>query len=288
MVDKKAKLYEEKYLPYKGSFNGPVQSIYEIIRVGILQIFGAKRPFKNKILIISSLLITYVPAIIMVGILFLAPPLMRGQMRIQESIPNLMSGISSIVIILSGASAALLLCDDRKFHVTALYFSRSLRRREYLFGKIGAIAIVLLIITLGPSLLLFVGFCLRSYSPLKYFLTHLHQLENIFLTSMVETIFLSSISLVIASFIKERNIAVGIAVSTPFVLTAVMQMLRNNLKNDIFMFFSPIDLIGTFNSYIFLGKAGYAIKLGEVILVIFSIAAFLFFLIFYRYSKVER
>ncbi len=288
MAGEKARVYEEKYTPYRGSFNGPLQSIYEISRVGVRQILGVKQPFKNKILIILSLLITYVPAVIMIGILFLAPPLMMRQMQIQRSMLGLMIDISAVVIILSGASSALLLCDDRKFHTTALYFSRSLSRYEYLLGKIGAMAFVLSITTIGPPLILFLGFVLRSYTPLKYFLSHLQQFGAIFLCGTVETAFFSSISLVIASFIKERHMAVGIAISTPFVLTAIMQMLGSALKNDLFRLFSPIDLMNSFNSYVFLKKVDYSFGIGAISLVISSSIALFTGILFYRYSKVER
>ena len=87
------------------------------------------------------------------GALFLADRRQRGRDGANKSL----FVYSMILMVLSATVGASIISRDVRHRALLMYFSRSITRADYLLGKFLALVLFLLLVTLGPGLLLFLG-----------------------------------------------------------------------------------------------------------------------------------
>lgn len=182
---------------------------------------------------------------------------------------------STILFVFAAIVAPELLCRDRREGVINLYLVRPLTGGDYLVARWLAFLTVILVATWVPQTILFLGLSAGDPDPMKYLQLHWLDIPRYLAAGLVMSVFLTSISLLVASFTTRRAYAavflIGLfAITTPFTLGAAEEM-HNTVGRWISMFaltnipLHVSDMI--FNKTNELTKEAPAPELGKPILV---------------------
>jgi ABC-2 type transport system permease protein len=113
------------------------------------------------------------------------------------------------VLVFSVVITPELVCPDRRDRTLSLYFSTAIGRLDYVLGKVGAALLPLLLVTLAPVLLLYVGTVLFAVHPVGYLQAHWLDLPRIIVSSLIVATFYGLVGLAISSLTSRRAFAVG-------------------------------------------------------------------------------
>jgi ABC-2 type transport system permease protein len=167
---------------------------------------GLRRPARSKVLPFLSVIIAYLPALVFVGIVALLPKQVNSSFLPEYS--EYYGFISAAIVLFVVFTAPEALCPDRRSRVLSLYLAAPLTRATYLLAKAIAIAMVVLLVTLGPPLVLLVGRAIQGVGPdgpaefLKVF-------ARIALAGVVMSIFYTAVSMAVSSLTDRRAFAAG-------------------------------------------------------------------------------
>jgi hypothetical protein len=148
-----------------------------------------------------------------------------------------------------------MLCGDRRENVLSLYFSRAIKRSDYILGKLVATGVLTLTISVIPAVILWLGRQFLDDSPLSALKDHLGDLARILLVGTTIAFFLGAIGLLVSSFTGRKSIAVaviiiGFVLSNAFALL-FYAVLEENENRRYFSFLSPVILIANFTDSVF-------------------------------------
>jgi ABC-2 type transport system permease protein len=107
---------------------------------------------------------------------------------------------------------------DQRTKTLSLYFSRALPRVDYALARFAALTSVMLVLTLGPQLLLFVGNGMAADDLSGYVADRWDLIFPILGGSILLSAMIASVGLVVASYIPRRAYATAVIVGV-FVLT---------------------------------------------------------------------
>jgi ABC-2 type transport system permease protein len=156
------------------------------------------------------------PAFLQLGIVALS------KQRVDLIKPHEYFALTQIIFALFCAAVAPeLLGRDARAQTLALYFSRALRRSDYATAKLAALVTGMFAVAVVPPIVGLVGLALGDNDSLGYLWDHLDLIPAILASSLLLALFMSSISLAVASQSSRRSIATG-AVLGVFVLTSVL------------------------------------------------------------------
>jgi len=117
-----------------------------------------------------------------------------------------------IIVVFSGAG---LIADDLKFNSLQLYFSRPLRKQDYLLGKASVLVFFLFFLTLVPGIILFIMKLIFS-SSLKFMGTYPLLPLSIIGYSILMTVFFSMYTLLLSSISKNKRYVIILMVGIYF------------------------------------------------------------------------
>jgi len=176
-----ARILDRGYRRYDGERGGLGTSMRSVIRYSVQRVLGVHRKFRFKVMPILTIVISYVPHIVYVGVVVLTNQLEQRQ---QEVAPGMPQGAGRVVasqlikdypgsytniVLAIGLFAAFVgpevLCTDRRTGMLGLYMASPLNRWNYLMAKAASVGMVLLTVTLGPPVLLLIGYSTQGYGP---------------------------------------------------------------------------------------------------------------------------
>jgi ABC-2 type transport system permease protein len=149
---------------YDGPRSGVPGAVRSVTWQSVRSTLGLGRPARHKIFPIAAVAIAYVPAIVFVGLAVLLP----------ESIldPNEVAGYSDYygfitlaIVLFASLVAPEVLVSDRRNGMLAMYLSTPLSRSTYLAAKALAVGFTLGLVTLGPPLLVLIGYTVDGSGP---------------------------------------------------------------------------------------------------------------------------
>jgi ABC-2 type transport system permease protein len=209
-VSSEARLIDTSFSRYDGPRSGRLAAIWSLARWSALRALGARRGWKVKVIPITLTLLAFAPALVILGLraLFGTSSLTKD---IVDALPysNYVSTVSIVVLVFSVVITPELVCPDRRDRTLSLYFSTAIGRLDYVLGKILAALLPLLLVTLAPVLLLYVGNVLFALHPLGYVQHHWLDLPRIIGSGLIVAIFYALVGLAISSFSGRRAFAVG-------------------------------------------------------------------------------
>ncbi len=188
--------------------------------------YGIKLTFKKKFFKLVYAL-ALVPAIVFLVGIYLEERIedfrfmMDGNSQLLKVDPTLFKTylcnefllfMTIIILVFAGAG---LIADDLKYNSLQLYFSRPLRKLDYLLGKASVLIFFLLFITLIPGLLLLIMKLIFSGS-LKLFVDFPLLPFSIIGFSIFMTIFFSFYTLLLSSISKSRRYVIILIVGIYF------------------------------------------------------------------------
>jgi ABC-2 type transport system permease protein len=242
-------VFDRGYKHYDGQRLGRRGAFFALVRYSMKRAVGIKKSWTAKIIPILLYVAAFIPAIVYIGVSALVP-----DMDIWEY-PDFFSLTFVIQGIFVATIAPEMLCGDRRENVLSLYFSRAIKRSDYILGKLVAAALLTVTISVIPAVILWLGRQFLEDSPLTAMKDNIDDLGKILIVGTSIAFYLGAIALLISSFTGRKSIAVavivigfGISTSLAYALNAAFEDYENR---RYFVFLSPADTVARFVSSIF-------------------------------------
>jgi ABC-2 type transport system permease protein len=242
-------VFDRGYARYDGPRLGRRGAYLGLVRYSIKRALGIKKSWTAKIIPILLYAAAFVPVIVMISILAFVPT------ADVASYPGYFALIFGVEGIFVATIAPEMLCGDRRENVLTLYFSRALKRSDYLIAKILATALLTLTISAPPPILLWLGRQFLADSPLSAMAHHLDDLGKIILVSLAIAFYLGAIGLTVSSFTGRKAVAVGVTIIgfgvSSALAHALWMALENSSQRRFFVFLSPANVVLNFANSLF-------------------------------------
>jgi ABC-2 type transport system permease protein len=183
------------------------------MRHTIQRCLGLHRPARAKVFPVLTVILAYVPTIIYVGVAVIGNRLEReglpGRTMATQFVPSYAANYLQVVLavlLFSAFVAPEVLCPDRRTGMLGLYLAAPLSRVTYLVAKALAVLTMLSIVTIGPPIVLLIGYTTQGYGPEsvgEWLLT----LLRIFGSGLAVAVLYSSVSLAISSITSRKAAA---------------------------------------------------------------------------------
>ena len=160
-----ARIVDQGYRSYDGPRRGAGRAIVTLARHSALRALGLRRSIWAKLLPIPAVVIAYLPAAVFVGIAALIPDELLTEVDEIGSYSDYYGFISAAIALFVAIVGPEVLCPDRRSGMLGLYLASPLNRDTYLVSKALAVLPVLALVTLGPPLLLLIGWSLVDAGP---------------------------------------------------------------------------------------------------------------------------
>jgi len=200
-----ARIVDRSYRPYDGARGGVGASMLTVIKHSIQRSLGIKRTIWQKVLPAATIAISYIPAIVYIGLAALIPADDRPE-GLLPTYAEYYGFITTGLVIFTSFVAPEVLCTDRRTGMLGLYLASPLDRNTYLLSKAAAVVSVLAVVTTGPQLLMLVAYSLIGDGPggpLDYVVA----VVRILLAGLTMSALYAGLSLAVSSFTSRRAAA---------------------------------------------------------------------------------
>jgi ABC-2 type transport system permease protein len=240
-----AHIVDRGFQRYEGVRAGVPQAIGSVAWQSMRATLGLGRPARHKIFPVIAIAIAYVPAIVFVGLSVLISDLLDPNEIADYA--SYYGFITAAILLFAGLVAPEVLVGDRRNGMLALYLSTPLHRGTYLVAKGIAVLATLAMVTLGPPLLLLIGYTFANVGP-DGLGDWLVVLLRIFVSAFAVSGALTAISMAASSITDRRAFAsIGVillALATPAVASALVdgaELSANWRLIDVFSM--PFELV---------------------------------------------
>jgi hypothetical protein len=161
-------IYDTGFRHYDGERRAVSYAMRSVAIQGVQRVLGIRRPLRSKIVPAITVFLTFVPAIVFIGIAVVVPASIRESLLEDPDASMYTEYYGTIVLALvlfAAFSGPEILCPDRRTGMLGLYLASPLDRDRYLIAKSIGVASVLGIVTIGPPLLLLTGYVLAGVGP---------------------------------------------------------------------------------------------------------------------------
>lgn len=198
-----ARIGERGYQRYTGARAGHAHAVRSLYAQTLRRVLGLRRPARTKVLPVMSIVFAFVPAIVFIGIGALFGD--RAQILLPDY-PDYYGFIISAVLLFVTFVAPEAICPDRRNRTLSIYLSSPLTRNTYVLAKAAAVATVLSAVTIGPLLLLLLGYMFQNLGP-DGPLEVARTFAEIVVGGLIVTLIYTAVSLALSSLTDRRAIA---------------------------------------------------------------------------------
>lgn len=241
-------IYDLGYQPYTGPRHGRGYAIRSLFAFSLRSAFGLGRGERAKTMPGLVVAVVYLVAIVQI-----IAASATGRVDI-INYSNFLEFSAFLLALFAASQAPELIIADKQHGVLSLYFARPLTSRDYALAKLGALTAAMLVITLGPQLLLLMGRIMSSESPWPAFTREWVKVFPILGGSLLISLFVSCISLMLASFATRRGYgSAGVIVFfllTPALVTMFRAVTSGAVKRYAILA-HPVYLIVGFADWLF-------------------------------------
>jgi ABC-2 type transport system permease protein len=244
-------IYDIGYRHYDGPRLGRRGAVTAIFSAGLRAVFGMGRSARSKVIPWGVVMLGLTPAAVAVAIRVLV-----GDIVELYSYDNYLWGIGALFTIFVAAQAPELVVNDMRHRVLPLYFSRPIRRLDYVAAKLAALAAGLLALTLLPVLLLFAGRVLAAEDVLGALGDEIGALPGIVGTGVIYAVALASLGIAISSLAARRAYAAGAALGV-FLIGGVVSAIFGEAGGglaDAAPFLNPLAILDGARQWLFGGS----------------------------------
>jgi ABC-2 type transport system permease protein len=230
-------IYDIGYRHYDGPRLGRAGAVRALYAQGVRSIFGIGRGVRAKLFPFGLIAFIGIPALIQAAISGLV-----GSGIQVFSHRGYFSTTAFLFSIFCAAQAPELITGDQHSRVLALYFSRALRRSDYVFARFAALASSLLAVALLPHVILLLGAYFAGEDVVQAMKDSVPILWPIFGASLAIATLLASVSIAIAAVIRRRPLATAAILGVFLVTNAFVAVMvqRAPEKLRYMTFASPI------------------------------------------------
>ncbi|HLM29335.1 MAG TPA: hypothetical protein VK360_05385 [Acidimicrobiales bacterium] len=204
-------VYDRGYRPYEGPRGGRREAALALWRLTVRRALGLRRSWRQKVFPWSLLAIATVPAIVNVGVGYVAKESPVDFQDFSFITYREYVGVSTALLLFVALTAPDVVCPDRSQRVLPLLFSRPLTGVDYVVAKVGAIATIVFGFAFLPQVVLFVGQMLVSDRALDYFTDNAEVLWQVPAAVAVLALYYAAIGVALAS-LTDRRMVGGVAV----------------------------------------------------------------------------
>jgi ABC-2 type transport system permease protein len=190
---------------YDGPRSGVPGAIRSVTWQSVRSTLGLGRPARHKVFPIAAVAIAYVPAIVFVGLAVLLPESIVDPNEV-ASYSDYYGFITLAIVLFASLVAPEVLVSDRRNGMLAMYLSTPLSRSTYLASKALAVAVALGLVTLGPPLLVLIGYTVDGSGP-DGFGSWVLNLCRIVVAAVAVSAALTSVSMAASSLTDRRAFA---------------------------------------------------------------------------------
>jgi hypothetical protein len=228
MIESSARIVDRGYQHYRGARLGLAHAVRVMVWAAMRRAMGIRRDMRAKILPWLLLIGSFAPVVGVVAFQVITHATLPVTALL--SYPQVFSNIVLIYILFAGLVAPDLLCADRRERVLSLYFSAPIGRLHYVGAQVGALALLLLVMTLGPAVLLYAASAVLSPSVTTYVGDHLGDLWHIVLASGLLALYYSAVATAVAAFTDRRAYASGAFFGLMLVSTSAASILWRGMR----------------------------------------------------------
>lgn len=242
-------IYDLGYRRYEGVRLGRSSALLALYTHSLRSCFGLGRRTTSKIIPIGLTILVFIPAAIQLGI---AAILDDSVEVIRAS--SYFGWVQSILALFAAAIAPEIVGRDQRNRTLALYFSRALTRTDYALAKLGAFVTAMLILTLLPQMLLFIGNGMAGNDLNGYFADEISQVPAIVSSAVMISVVVALVSLPIAAQTPRRAYATGTILGTfmiTWILGGVLSAVFGEDTGNPSLFFAPIWFLRGFSYWVF-------------------------------------
>ena len=205
-------IYDLGYRHYEGARIGRRGTLLTLYVHGLRSAFGLGRRATSKIFPFALAVIAFVPAIVQLGIGAIASGIEQHVEIFKHE--DYFTYVRVILVLFCATVASELVGRDQRQRTISLYFSRAVSRLDYTLMKLASLTSAMLVLTLGPQLLLFIGNGMAGDDLSGYIADRWDLVFPIVAGSLLTSATIASIGLVIAAYLPRR------AYSTPAIVGA--------------------------------------------------------------------
>ena len=210
---------------YDGERSGVLGAMRSVSWQSVRATLGIGRPARHKVFPVLAVAIAYVPAIVFVGAAVLIPDALLDPGEIADY-AGYYGFITAAIVLFAALVAPEVLVGDRRNGMLALYLSTPLHRGTYLAAKAIAVIGALGLVTLGPPLLVLLGYTFEGVGPdgLRDWIV---VLLRIVISAIAVSAGLASISMAVSCLTDRRAFAatavVLLVLATPALASALVE-----------------------------------------------------------------
>jgi ABC-2 type transport system permease protein len=197
-------VYDQSYQPWSGTYAGRFSRIWALVRPGLTAPF---RSFWILIVVILAFMVVAGWLMILFAVAASQMPQIfaLGNNIYRENFYNTFI-FSTILAVLSATVGASLVSRDLRHNALLMIFSRAVTRGDYVAARFLTLVLFLLLVTLGPGLLLFLGQIGMGTENLTA-VQRLADLGSITLHSLILVVPMSAAVLACSSLTKRAAVA---------------------------------------------------------------------------------
>jgi ABC-2 type transport system permease protein len=240
--DRQAVIHDLGYRPYDGPRLGAGYVAWSLYKLGARHSFGLGRSGKSKVLPFGLYALIIFPAVIMVGVIVLAPGF-DEQLFPYSSYPVVTQLLISVFV---AAQAPVLFSRDIRYRTLALYFARPLPRTTFVLVRYASLATAVFVLIATPLVVMYLGGLLADLPVGRETADVLVGLAGALALSML----LAAFAGVIAAITPRRGLAVAaiiVALVLTFTVVSAVQGIAFNVRVDdvgvVAGLFSPYTLV---------------------------------------------
>ena len=241
-------IYDLGYQRYTGVRHGRGYAFRTLLLFSFRSAFGMGRGEKAKSLPVLVAAIVYLPALIQIGVAS------ASNMTQFLNYADNLEFTAFLLALFAAAQAPELIVTDRQQGMLSLYLSRPLRGVDYALAKLVALTGAMLVLTLGPQLMLFLGRVFLSDKPWPTFVTEWPKLFPILGGTVMVSLFFAAIGLGLSSRASRRGYASASVISFFLLMTAMSSMIQvvasGNVKRYAVLA-NPTLLVKGYTSWLF-------------------------------------
>jgi ABC-2 type transport system permease protein len=281
-------IYDLGYQHYGGARFGRRHIVFGLYIESLRGAFGLGRGLPQKVFSFALVGLAIIPALVMLSISAITAE--QIDLWRYEDYYGL---IQIILALFSAGLATEVVGRDLRNRVLPLYFSRSLRRDDYVLAKIGALVTAMLVISLVPQFFLFFGNAFAGTDTFGYIREEADTIAPIIVSGVLISFMLAMIGLAIASRTPRRAYATGATIAVFLVSTAVGNAILHASPETFARFailLSVFDVMDGFTFWFFQAGRTDTTRLADLpgalyALVALVVVAVCTVLVFRRYEK---
>ena len=241
-------IYDLGYQTYGGTRLGRNHAIANLIKYSFMTAFGIGRGTRAKLLPIFVTAIVFLPAIVRVGVASTV-----GQPQMIDFAGHLQFTAFTIALFVA-VQAPELIVTDKQQGVLSLYLSRPITASDNAMSKMFAMTAAMLVLTLGPQLLMFLGKVFLLDAPLAMLASEYPKLGPIVGGTLMTSLFIAAIGLAVASLTSRRAYGTAAIIAVFMMLPAASVIIRTltiGVVRKYARLADPIVIVTGFNNWLF-------------------------------------